>query len=155
MFAGGCGLFDDGDLPSGINGYVDDLDLRLTQQFIDADIDFSDSVFFGGTLRLLTIPVSDTDNFESSLLVGGQMRIVHDPSGADNADSVVHALRQFGFVIEVRKVVSHFEVPYRDSQFGMADLLTFEIKNNNQSSRPVGTHHQSFLDVSSCERPMV
>jgi hypothetical protein len=50
-------------------------------------------VFFSGTLGLLTIPVSDADNFESSLFVRGQVRIVDDPSGADNADSMVHAQR--------------------------------------------------------------
>ncbi len=31
MFAGGGGLFDDGDLLGGIDRYVNDLDFRLTQ----------------------------------------------------------------------------------------------------------------------------
>jgi hypothetical protein len=103
MFAGSRSLFDDGDLLGRIDRYVDDLDLRLTQQLIDAGIDFSDSVFFGGALGLLTIPICDPDDFESSLPVGGQVRIVDDSAGADNADSVVHALRQYWFVIEMRK----------------------------------------------------
>ncbi len=103
MFAGGRGLFDDVDLLGRIDSDVDNLDLRLTQQIVDAGVDFRDSVVFGSALRLLTIPVGDADNFEPCLFVGGQMRIVDDPSGADNTDSAVHALRQFGFVIEMRE----------------------------------------------------
>ncbi len=110
MFAGGSSLFDDVDLLGGIHSYIEDLDLRLTQQLIDAGIDFPDSVIFGSTLRLLAIPVGDANNFEPSLLVGRQMRIVDDPSGADNADSVIHALRQFWFVIEMRENIRHFRV---------------------------------------------
>ena len=37
------------------------------------------------------------------------MRIVDDSSGTDNADPVVQSLRQFWFVIEVRKDVGHVE----------------------------------------------
>ena len=50
MFAGRCSLFDDGALLSRIDGDVDDLYLRLTQQLIDAGIEFYDSVFFSCTL---------------------------------------------------------------------------------------------------------
>jgi hypothetical protein len=112
MFTGGGGLFDDGDLLGGIDRYVNDLDLRLTEQLFDAGIDFRDSMFFSGTLCLLTIPVRDADDSEPSLLVGGQMRIVDDPSGAHNTDAVIQASRQFGFVFEVRKGVSHFRIPW-------------------------------------------
>src|ERR1700739_3268153 len=111
MFAVGRGLFDDDHLLGGIDGYVEHLDLGLNQELFESGIDFSDSVVFGCALRLLTIPVSNTDDSKPSLLVSRQMRIVDDPSGADNADSVVHALRQFGFVIQVRKVVSHLDAP--------------------------------------------
>src|ERR1700680_1383516 len=69
-------------------------------------------MFLGSTFRLLPIPVSDADDSEPSLLVGGQMRIIDDSSGAHNTDAVVQALWQFGFVIEVRKDVSHFRSPY-------------------------------------------
>src|ERR1700682_3537484 len=68
-------------------------------------------MFFGSTFRLLPIPVSDADDSEPSLLVCGQMRIVDDSSGAHNTDALVQALWQFGFVIEVRKDVSHFRSP--------------------------------------------
>src|SRR5580704_6377510 len=108
MLAGGRSLFNDSDLLRGIYGYVDDLDLGLTQQLIDIGIDFADFVVFGSTLRLLTIPVSDADNFEASLLVGRQMSIVDDSPSADNADSVVHPLWQPGFVVEVREHIGQF-----------------------------------------------
>jgi len=40
------------------------------------------------------------------------MRIVDDPSGAYNTDAVIQASRQFGFVFEVRKDVSHYRIPW-------------------------------------------
>ncbi len=91
MFAGGRGLFHDSDLLGWIHGYVDDLDFRLPQQLFDARVNPRDPVFFGGALRLFTIPVGNADNFEPCLLVGGQVSIVDDSSGTDNADSAVHA----------------------------------------------------------------
>ena len=54
--------------------------------------------------------IGDPDDFEAGFFVGGQMRVVDDSSGADYADPVVHALRQFRFVIEMRKDFSHFEI---------------------------------------------
>jgi hypothetical protein len=80
------------------------------QQLIDAGIDVPDSVMFGSALRLLKIPVGDADNFEPSLLVGWEMRIVDNPPRADDADSMVQVLRQFRFVIEVRENVGRFSV---------------------------------------------
>ena len=96
-------MFDDVDLLGGIDRDVNDLNLWLSQEIIDTGIDFRDSVVFGSALRVFTVSVGDADNFEPGLFVGGQMRVVDDSSGADNSDSVVLALRQFGFVIEMGK----------------------------------------------------
>ena len=71
-------------------------------------------MFFGGMFRLLMIPIGDAHDFESSFLVGGQVRIVDNPTGADNADSVVHALRQFRFVIEVRENIRKVRVSFHN-----------------------------------------
>src|SRR5580692_5537907 len=114
MFSGGRGLFHDAGLFSGIDGYVNDLDLLLAQQFVDSGIDFGDSVVFGSTLGLLTIPIGDADDVESRLLVSGQMRIVDDASGADDTDSTVHAFRQPRSVIEMRENFWHFRASFHN-----------------------------------------
>jgi hypothetical protein len=36
------------------------------------------------------------------------MCIIDDPSGTDNADAVVHALRQLWFVVELRENIRYF-----------------------------------------------
>src|ERR1700678_454510 len=96
MFASGGSLFDDFGLLGGIDGNVDDLHFRLTQQFFDAGVNFSNPVFFGGALGLLAIAVGYADNFEPSLLVCWQVGIVDNASGADDSDPVVQAFRQLG-----------------------------------------------------------
>jgi hypothetical protein len=46
---------------SRIDSYADDFDIGLTQQFVDAGISLLDSVFVGGTLCLLPIPIRADD----------------------------------------------------------------------------------------------
>ena len=93
MLTGCSGLLDYSDLLRRIDGYVDDLDLGLTEQLVDTGTHFPDSVLFGGTFRFFAISVGDAHDLKSNFLIGGQMRIVDDSSGTDNADPVVQSLR--------------------------------------------------------------
>src|SRR5260370_33746759 len=99
-------------------------------------------MFFGGTLCLLTIPVRDADDSEPSLLVGGQMRIVDDPSGTHNTDAVIQALRQFGFVFKVRKDVSHSRIPWDAFFVSGQQFLHADATANSNSNR---TSDQRYL----------
>jgi hypothetical protein len=108
MLASSRRLFDDGKLFHWVYGYVDYFDIGVAQKVINAAIDLSDSVLLGSSLRLFTISVSDAHNFESGLFVSGQMCVIDDPSGTDNSDAVVHALRQLWFVVELRENIRYF-----------------------------------------------
>jgi len=110
MFSGTRCLFDDIDLLGGIDGNVNDLDLRSIQQFVDRGIDVRYCVVSGSALGLFAIAVRDAENFEAGLFVSGQMRVVDDPPGANDANATVHAPRQFGFVIEMRENVRFVKV---------------------------------------------
>src|SRR5580693_5764463 len=108
MFASGGRLFDDGKLLRWVYGDINYFDIGVAQKVINAAIGLSDSVLLGSSLRLFTISVSDAHEFESGLFVSRQMCIVDDPSGTDNADAVVHALRQLWFVVELWENIRYF-----------------------------------------------
>jgi hypothetical protein len=110
VFPGSCALLDDGNLLSWVDRDIDDLYLRQAQEFVNARANLLDSMFFGRVFRFLAILVCDSNDLEARFLVGGQMRIVDDPTGTYNADPAVHALGQFRFVVELRKDICHIRI---------------------------------------------
>ena len=90
-------------LLGGIDRDIDDFDVADRQKFVNARINFWNAVILCGFFGGFAVPVGDAYDFKSGSLVGGQMSVVDDSAGADDADSAVELARQFRFVVEMRE----------------------------------------------------
>src|SRR6516162_10163165 len=103
-------------LLDGIDRNVDNFHLRRSQEFIHCSKYPWNGVFFPSAFRFLLVTVSNADNLEPSLPVCRKMCIVNDAAGANNPNSVIQALRQSRFVIELREDFRHLESSCEQTQ---------------------------------------